>query len=199
MQPFYFKSTSALKFMDITIRPATPADHEPTIALQTNAFRILCAQDYTPKQIEALVEDEARSRHIDEVLFVAEMDGDMVGFTGLSTSDRQITAVFVCPNLARQGIGKQMLATLEREAMKRGYRVLWVLSSLTAAPFYQAQNYTRIGKAGFWSPSGNCWIPCIKLQKRLLPATFAEKYGIGIVVMLFLLLVTIVFLINMLS
>ncbi len=176
--------------MDIAIRQATSDDLNAIIQIQTEALQGLCSRDYTPPQMQALLTEQARWRQVQEVLFVAEHCGQLVGFAGVATHQPQITAVYVKPELARQGIGKQLLAAMEIIAIQQRQPLLWVLSSLTAVQFYQSQGYGHSRKTGFWSESGT-WIPCVRLEKRLLPASFVEKYSIWIVLFVFAVLVMI--------
>lgn len=162
--------------MDVNIRLARLEDRDRMIDLQTKAFRTLCSADYNPKQIQVLVEGQALWRGSNETVFLAEYKAELVGFSGLSTKQRQITAVYTHPQFARQGIGSQVLQALEVAAIEKGYRSLWVLSSLTAVGFYQAQGYKLIRKDGFWAEVGE-WIPCFMLEKQLLPTASAEKHS----------------------
>ena len=160
--------------MDIDIRLAHVEDLNRIIELQTEAIAILCPKDYQPEQVEALVTGQAQYRGAHETIFLAEHQGDLVGFSALSTFSNQITAVYVHPKFARQGVGTKLLAELEGTAIAKGHKRLWVLSSLTGIPFYNSQGYEFKRQAGFWSET-QVWIPCAHLEKCLVPLTELEK------------------------
>jgi hypothetical protein len=56
---------------------------------------------------------------------------------------------------------------VEAIAIERRVRVLRVMSSLTGIGFYRSQGYCSVADTGFWSD--HTWIPCHKMEKRLLP------------------------------
>nr|WP_290223557.1 GNAT family N-acetyltransferase [Trichocoleus desertorum] len=162
--------------MDIQIRLARPEDLDRVIELQTQALEILSSTNYNAQQIQALVTGQAAWRGRDEVIFLAESAGELVGFSGLSTQRQQITAVYTHPQFARQGIGTQVLQALEAAAIEKGYRSLWVTSSLTAVDFYQARGYKLLRKTSFRAETGE-WIDCFMLEKWLLSTARTEKHS----------------------
>lgn len=162
--------------MNIQIRLARPEDLDRVIELQTQALEILSSTHYDAQQIQALVTGQAAWRGRDEVIFLAESAGELVGFSGLSTQRPQITAVYTHPQFARQGVGTQVLQALETAAIEKRYLSIWVISSLTATDFYQARGYKLLRKTGFWAETGE-WIDCFMLEKRLLSTANSEKHS----------------------
>ena len=162
--------------MDVDIRLARPEDLDRVIELQTQSLKILGSANYSPQQIQALVTGQAAWRGRDEVLFLAESAGQLVGFSGLSTQNQQITAVYTHPQFARQGVGTQVLQALETAAIEKRYHSLWVISSLTAVNFYQARGYKLLRKTGFRAEGGE-WIACFVLKKRLYSTAHAAKHS----------------------
>lgn len=152
--------------MEIDIRPARLEDLDRVIQLQGNSLRGLCTADYSPDQMTALVEGQARYRGAREFIWLAERAEVLVGFAGLSALDAQVTAIYVAPQCARQRVGVQLLTFIEAAAIAKGYQSLWVFASLTAIPFYQAQGYHLTRQSGFWAET-KVWIPCPKLEKTL--------------------------------
>lgn len=57
-----------------------------------------------------------------------------------------MTAVYVRPEIAREGVGSALLAELERVAHERGIETLGLWASLPALPFYLAQGYERVAE-----------------------------------------------------
>jgi putative acetyltransferase len=162
--------------MDVSIRLARPEDLDRVIELQTQSLKLLGSANYSPQQIQALVTGQAAWRGRDEVIFLAESAGELVGFSGLSTQNQQITAVYTHPQFARQGVGTQVLQALETAAIEKRYHSLWVISSLTAVNFYQARGYKLLRKTGFRAEGGE-WIACFVLKKRLLSNAHPEKHS----------------------
>lgn len=161
--------------MDIQIRLARPEDLDRVIELQTQALEILSSANYNAQQIQALVTGQAAWRGRDEVIFLAEFAGELVGFSGLSTQRPQITAVYTHPQFARQGIGTQILQALEAAATEKRYPSIWVISSLTAVAFYQARGYKLLRKTGFRAEGGE-WIDCVVLDKQLFSTANPAKH-----------------------
>ena len=159
---------AASTVMEINIRSARLEDLDRVIQLQSDSLKGLCAADYTPEQMMALVEGQAQYRGARELIWLAEQAEVLVGFAGLSVLDAQITAIYVSPQFARQGVGAQLLTAIEAAAIAKGYKSLWVFASLTAIPFYQAQGYQLTRQAGFWAET-KVWIPCPRLEKNLQP------------------------------
>ena len=104
-------------------------------------------------------------------IFVAEIAGSVIGFAAL-LGDNTISAVFIEPNFARQGVGSLLLEHLEREVRDRQIPVLWVSSSLTGQNFYRANGYLEVEKTNLIL--GSNYIPCIRMKKRLLPISIKE-------------------------
>jgi len=116
-----------------------------------------------------------RPRLINEIIFVAECSKRLVGFASLAVHGPYIGAMFVHPDFVRKGIGTRLLTAIESAAIEKRYKAIYVLSSLSAVKFYQANGYEVIGKFGFWSEN-KTWIPCRNMHKQLIPITEREKW-----------------------
>ncbi|MBL1175428.1 GNAT family N-acetyltransferase [Pantanalinema sp. GBBB05] len=156
----------------IAIRLARSDDMPHLVRLQLDSIQTLCAKDYTPEQLEALIDSKANIRVWQEQIFVAEIAGQIVGFGALALCQPSINALFVDPNFARQGIGQQLLATLEKAALERNIRCLWVSASLTGVPFYQAQKYETVCRDSVWLSLRP--VPVMTMKKVLIPPTQSE-------------------------
>jgi putative acetyltransferase len=86
---------------------------------------------------------------------VAEAQGAVVGFGELAVDpgeylaapvDAEVRAVYVRPEVAREGVGSALLADLEAAARERGAETLGLWASLNAVPFYESQGYARVGE-----------------------------------------------------
>ncbi len=168
----------------IMIRRGRSQDTEELFKVTIKSIEALCAKDYTSKQLKCLLEDKTQRFNkgikLGETIFVAESEGLIIGYCSLLS--RTISAMFVLPQYARQGVGKQLLAKIEAEAIARNRKILTAISSLTGVPFYQACGYRCLGNYSL--SIGNDQIedpvniPCIRMEKSLLPAENSEQEGI---------------------
>ena len=132
--------------MEILLRLATAQDIAALIELQTRSMSKLLTPYYTAPQITAIVRSQITARSTEEICLIAELTGKIVGFAALLPTQGQISAVFVHPDFARQGVGTKLLVALEKYALSAKCRALSVMSSLTAVAFYQAQGYQILYK-----------------------------------------------------
>lgn len=163
----------------VQIRPATLGDRPRLVAIQTAAIAAQCQPHYTAAQMAALLTDKAVFRYSDERVFVAiaanrGVEEAVVGFIALSQRGNSIQGLFVAPQYFRQGIGRQLLAYLEAEALLTDRRHLLVMSALNAEAFYRAQGFVRV-KASNTFACG-CSIPAVAMRK-LLPAPAAPRHS----------------------
>ncbi len=150
----------------ILIRLAKPEDTKIITELQTTAIETLCKENYSLQQIQALTQNKNRRQFWDEIIFIAEQEGQVVGFASLLSCREIINGIYVAPNLTRQGIGTQLLNALEKEAIRRKISILNVNSSLTSQAFYAARSYKTIANCNFWKMG--IPIPCIAMRKQLI-------------------------------
>ena len=158
----------------VRIRLAKSQDRDDIVRIQLNAFKVLAAKDYDREQLEALIQSKSTPRDSNEIIFIAEIDGQPVGFAALIYPFNTINAVFVDPDFARRGVGSKLLQTLEREAVKHNVPILWVCSSLTGHNFYRANGYRTLRTTVF--PLYSTYIPCRQMKKRILPITLKEVF-----------------------
>jgi putative acetyltransferase len=152
---------------DVQIRLGNRADLQRMQALQAASLMELAITAYAPQQIKALVSSQAQSRsYYDEILVLAEIAGQLVGFGCLSQDCHQIQGLFVHPHWARQGIGSALISRIEGMAKECRVRELIVTASLAGVPFYESQGYRTLHKTGFWA-SDTVWIPCLEMAKYL--------------------------------
>ncbi|NJN01776.1 MAG: GNAT family N-acetyltransferase [Leptolyngbyaceae cyanobacterium RM1_1_2] len=141
------------------------------LRIQIDALRTLCIQDYTPEQIEALIERNiryaSRGGSQGEITLVAEVKGVIVGLAALL--GRCVSAVYVHPQFVRQGIGTHLLAALEQIATTYQIKTLRVAASLTAQPFYQANDYQVLGESDLITEKG-LQIRYVEMKKALFLA-----------------------------
>ncbi len=161
--------------MELCIRPGRTEDLTTLIEIQNLAIETLCCRDYNSQQLSAIIKEQSRARQTSkEDLFVAEVDGKIVGFAAIAKNQPEVGGIYVHPNWARQGIGTQLMATLEQTARDKQFHSLTVLSSLTAIAFYERQGYCKERQSGFWI-DGTIWIPCLLMEKQLVSSISKKR------------------------
>ena len=94
--------------------------------------------------------------------YVASRNSRIVGTGGIC--DNRIYSVFVSPHLHGKGIGRAIVAHLEKIAIKSGYRKVYLGSSLNAEKFYRSLGYRKIKRLS--EPLGGTVVEMSKLIKR---------------------------------
>lgn len=135
----------------VTLRLATPADGEALVEVHVASIRELGPAAYDPEQVEAWAANKRPDRYPleDESTHavVAEADresDDIVGFGWVDLEAGEVTAVYVHPDHARQGVGRAILEHLETAAREAGLESLGLTASVNAAPFYERFGYEPV-------------------------------------------------------
>lgn len=156
-----------------TIRPATMADVEAILALHVASIRRLGAETYSPRQVDAWATKpegtspyEASIRDDGRHVIVAERDGELLGWGRLDRSDGEVSAVYVHPDHARQGVGSALVAHLEALAREWGFDRLHLWASLNAVPFYESLGFLRLDKR-LHETTGGVVMSCVEMEKPL--------------------------------
>ena len=159
------------------IREAEQSDGDQLWKVHAAAIRELCADRYSPAEIEAWagqLGSNSYARSIEErELFVAVDSQAIVGFGQLNASTGEIDAVYVHPSAVRRGIGSELLLTLERTVRAGGLREVFLDSSLNAVGFYAAVGYRSESQRVHRLRSG-VDIACVRMSKHL-----ADEGGAG--------------------
>jgi GNAT superfamily N-acetyltransferase len=148
--------------MAYSIRPARLDECSKLQPLIAESARALCAEDYSPEQIEGALGgvfgvDTELVR--DGTYFVVESDGEIVACGGWSrratlfggdahasrdstlldpaTQAAKIRAFFVNPNHARSGLGRMLLDACATAARSHGFRKLELMATLTGKKLYE--------------------------------------------------------------
>jgi N-acetylglutamate synthase-like GNAT family acetyltransferase len=132
--------------MDCTIRPALEDDANDISAVILRALRETNAKDYTD-EIIARVErsfspDAVRELMGKRTVLVAALGSRVVGTASLDGS--VVRTVFVAPDVQARGIGKLLMAEIERTARERTIAALTVPSSVTAETFYAKLGFNAV-------------------------------------------------------
>jgi putative acetyltransferase len=144
------------------------------LEIQREAVRGLAAGDYPPVVIDAWapmpIADDAFARflanHDDEIRLMADVDGQPKGIGALVVKSSELRACYVVPGAARRGVGRAIVAEIERIAREHGLASLHLEASLTAEPLYMALGYVVEKRGQFFIAPG---IPmaAIAMRKQL--------------------------------
>ncbi|SFI87688.1 GNAT family N-acetyltransferase [Bradyrhizobium sp. cf659] len=132
--------------MDCTIRPARDDDADDIGGVILRALRETNAKDYTDEIIERVERsfspDAVRELIAKRTVFVATLDSRVVGTASLDGS--VVRTVFVAPDVQARGIGKLLMAEIERTGRDRDISALTVPSSITAEAFYAKLGFNAV-------------------------------------------------------
>ncbi|MDJ1634747.1 GNAT family N-acetyltransferase [Rhizobium rhizogenes] len=160
--------------MPILVRPITPDDALAALEVHHAAVRVTAAKDYAPEIIEQwapiTVSADAISRFHknpeNEIRFVAEINGEVVGFAAIILASKELRACCVSPRAVGRGVGRALIAELEHTAKQEGLTILQLDSSLTAHPFYEAMGYQTESRGEHVLGSGQRMF-CVHMTKKL--------------------------------
>ncbi|MBB4259159.1 MULTISPECIES: GNAT family N-acetyltransferase [unclassified Bradyrhizobium] len=132
--------------MECTIRPAREDDADGISEVILHALRETNAKDHT----DAIIERVGRSFSPDAVrqligkrtVFVAAIGSRIIGTASLDGS--VVRTVFVEPDVQTRGVGKRLMAEVERAARERNVSALTVPSSVTAEGFYARLGFRAV-------------------------------------------------------
>lgn len=134
----------------IIIRPARPQESDLLTGI---AFRAKSHWGYSQEFMSACRDELAVSgsdiadprRHY----FVAELDGELVGFCALewrSADEYELEALFVEPHRIGTGVGRTLMTHARSAARDLGARSLLIQGDPHAAAFYIAAGAVRVGE-----------------------------------------------------
>ncbi|MBM3232256.1 GNAT family N-acetyltransferase [Candidatus Pacearchaeota archaeon] len=92
---------------------------------------------------------------------VGIIDGKIIGVSMLR--EGEVTKVFIDPEYQGRGIGKQLMNLIEKEAINRGIRKLWLISSLPAIKFYENLGWKTVGD--FFHEK---WGKAVRMEKEVI-------------------------------
>lgn len=126
----------------ISVRPYEANDAASTLAVFLDAVTVTAAGDYAPAQIAAwsapgerdLAQWNLSRSELGTV--VAVVDGEVAGFTDVDATG-YIHMLFVASRLGRRGVGRSLLADVERRSLERAAPSLTTNASITARPFFE--------------------------------------------------------------
>jgi N-acetylglutamate synthase-like GNAT family acetyltransferase len=154
----------------LTVRRARGEDAESVGRVHRSAIRGLCRTHYTDEQIEAWSGPRPQGRFEKAIsereFYVAEREGEVVGFGNLDREAGEVEAVYVAPDAAGRGVGMKLLRTVEARARELGIKSLSVDASLNAVGFYERAGFVlrATGAHRLWNGVD---LPCAHMSKEL--------------------------------
>lgn len=156
-----------------SIRSATEGDAKPILDLRRASIRAFGPEGYHDEQVDAWAAQPFGAapylesiRDESEYVIVAEGDGELAGFGRLDLDTGVLSAVYVRPGYARNGLGSSLLSHLESVARNVGLDSLSLHASLNAAEFYEANGYERVETVEH-EVIGGVELVCIEMNRNL--------------------------------
>ncbi len=104
-----------------------------------------------------------------ELVLVAEVDANIVGFGSIVPKNSELRAIYVHPDFGREGVGSRSLSALEDLARQHGLGELAMDASLNAEDFYLNHGFAVVERGEHTLRTG-ARMRCIKMRKSLNPA-----------------------------
>jgi putative acetyltransferase len=149
------------------IRKAVIEDASAMKELHDRAVMKLCQNDYTPEQLMDWVNKSSLEKYLwrleTQRIFIAELDGKMLGFVRWYPKTNELCSICVDPDHTRQGIATKLMKYVYVDAIDLGMSELWLDASFTAVPFYQALGWDNVA----FSTVGS--LDCVRMVKNLHP------------------------------
>jgi putative acetyltransferase len=133
---------------NMLIREASVDDALTILNLHKRSVLALCRNEYSPAQLNGWLEHSAlekyRLRLQSHRTFVAERDGEVVGYVRWNPATNELCSIFIDPDHVRQGVATELMQIVYHDAIDSGVTELWLDASLTAVPFYQVEGWTYV-------------------------------------------------------
>ena len=130
------------------VRRAVQEDREAIWRVHFGAVSVTCAGHYSPEVIRiwagGLRPEKYEKAIRENEFFVAEEGGAVVGFAELDPAGGEVTGLYVSPEVAGRGVGRELLSTLEGRARACGLGSLHLNSSLNAVAFYERAGFRPV-------------------------------------------------------
>jgi GNAT superfamily N-acetyltransferase len=173
-----------------TVRWAAFADWSDIVALQHLSLRALGRGFYSDLEIESYLRYTPTLEEYlvaDSTYYVAHLGERLAGCGGWSIkapaysaitrdpADRtqsrppKVRAMYVHPDFTRRGIGRQLLAVIERAIIDAGYEQADLDATLAGVPLYTRCGYIPVGETHADLPNG-ARMRFVCMRKRLIEA-----------------------------
>ena len=152
------------------VRPAGASDADGIWRVHNESIRALCRGHYGEREIAAWIAfrppEAYRSALASRTLFVAEREGEIVGFGQFDPARGEIEACYVSPDAVHRGVGSDLVLRMEDEARAKGHEVVRLNATLNAETFYARLGYRRLGPA-IHRVGDEVELDCIRMEKEL--------------------------------
>lgn len=155
--------------MNLSIRRAQVADAQALLDLRKAAILGGCVDFYPHEVLLAFTAVEVNPAFLAMLsahFYVAEREGGMVGCGMIDLQSGQIDGIFVHPDVGGRGVGRAMMAHLEKLARDAGLRTMTLDSTLNAAPFYRHLGFTGERESVYVTKRG-LRLACVPMVKAL--------------------------------
>ncbi len=137
----------------MSVRHATPADLDVIMRIEKASF----PSDAWSREMMA-----AELESIFAAYYIAELDGEVVGYAGLrhldGQTDADVQTIAVTEGARGHGLGRQLLRTLMSEAQARRAREIFLdvrADNPVAQTLYESEGFVEIGRrAKYYQPDG---------------------------------------------
>ena len=167
---------------NLTFRDAVESDVDNIYKVHTASIRQLCSAHYSKEQINSWIGTQRKEQYIqliarnDHIVVAEDGSGQMIAVADLRPcTDREqfssevnfeVYGFYVLPLATRQGVGRRLMAELERRALEQGCVRLGVCSTLNATPFYEACGFV-VCKDSHCHSLGGVELECKVLEKSM--------------------------------
>lgn len=156
--------------MGCVVRPVAEAELPAVAALHRASILALCATHYAPDALAAWTDalrPEGYRALFESRVFLVAVDGEeLVGFGVIEPTEALLHACYVRPSVAHRGVGRALVAEMERTARERGASSVRLNATDNAVGFYEALGYARGQRCANRLPSG-VELSCVSMQKPL--------------------------------
>lgn len=157
----------------LSVRRATDEDRQGIWTVHVRAIREVCSRSYSADQVTSWVGLLSPDSYVlvvrERFLVVAEDTGEIVGFGQLNQTNGEVEAVYVLPGRQGEGIGGQLLRSLDDAARAAGLKTLHLSATLNAVRFYESAAYVEEGSIVHRLPTG-VELQCLRMSKELGPS-----------------------------
>lgn len=128
------------------VRSFQASDLQDVLQLFYDTIQTVNCRDYTAEQIEVWSSGALQNpdRWLDRLqtsmTYVAEINGQLVGFTNLE-QDGHIDLFYCHSHYQGQGVGSTLLRQIEATAHTQDIKRLFTEASITAKPFFQRRGF----------------------------------------------------------
>lgn len=168
MKPRSVKSVRATHTVEL--RALRFEEIPAVLRLIRRAIETGCRGTYDAHQRNAVWTGYAQTLFAESVgpfeTIVAETGGILAGMAQWDAADERLRALFVDGERQRSGVGRALLAEVERRARGRGCGRLRGAMSLNAVPFYESEGFRAYGPPEPLRTAG-ILVPIVRMEKAL--------------------------------